>query len=906
MQRYICIRIQINSKMYLNYAKLLLCLFLAWVTSLPAQNTFYKTIGGAGNETGTWVISTGDGYLISGYVSSASGNQDALLVRVDNQGEIIWQKKFGGGSSEQFNGVVVLSDGYLAYGETQSYGAGGSDMFLVKVDGNGNILWSKTIGESAYTDLTRYVLTLDDGGVILSGASAPTGSNAYNSTFTRMDAAGNILWAKKYSSPVSNICNANLVRNDTIFLSGGMDSEAFFGFADLQTGYLYDGWLYSGTGTEALYYMQFAEDGNPVIADHTHSALTGEDVEFWAQKVDASSGQVIWSKVYYRTADNLRGHIEKIQGGGFLLVPYDNGNTNTGDALLVKIDGNGNLIWSYNYGGAMADRLLKAFQTDDGGFIAVGDTRSYSSNGSSDILLLKTDAGGQIANFCALDGKIKTADFNTSAPAPVVNIFDWVQPEPLNLTPQNLTLQSATSAFYQRDTVSKTIDLCPDEAFHFHGVDYFAPQTINYTNPNVVCDTLFIYHLELQTNYAIIHTVKLCPGESVNINGEPYFAPATVLDSVIHSLNTCDTLVLVQLVALNSSRDSLVFNVCPGEEAFFNGIHILTGTTQQFSYLNSGGCDSTIIVTARAVQASAATVFLQACPQEQLAYHGLQLAAGDTASLTITNVAGCDSVITVVVSESPPTAFSVLPQVSCENASTGILEVDSLSGGPAPYHFSLDQLEYQDSARFIHLAPGSYQVFVKDANGCVFSQNTFIETRPKLDAYLNNAILPCDSSGVTIRPNLSVNDTQGLDFVWSTGATTDAIVAAEAGKIWVEVSDQCGKIRSEAEVNWDELPPGQGMVYVPNIFEPSASRDENTRFRPYFPDGVNLLSFHFEVYSRWGELIFESSAPDQSWDGIFRGKPFNPGVLVWHLEAEIGVCGRVLQVRKKGDVSLIR
>jgi hypothetical protein len=81
------------------------------------------------------------------------------------------------------------------------------------------------------------------------------------------------------------------------------------------------------------------------------SASSGSEMKVWVQKIKRSTGQVMWSKVYNRPNDNIRGRLEKVNDGGFLLVPYNQENSAQADAMLAKIDANGNLLWSHNYGG---------------------------------------------------------------------------------------------------------------------------------------------------------------------------------------------------------------------------------------------------------------------------------------------------------------------------------------------------------------------------------------------------------------------------------------------------------------------------------------------------------------------------------------------------------------------------
>jgi len=95
-------------------------------------------------------------------------------------------------------------------------------------------------------------------------------------------------------------------------------------------------------------------------------------------------------------------------------------------------------------------------------------------------------------------------------------------------------------------------------------------------------------------------------------------------------------------------------------------------------------------------------------------------------------------------------------------------------------------------------------------------------------------------------------------------------------------------------------------VYVPNVFSPSVEDGLNDAFKPFFAPDINLLDFTFAVFDRWGNKLFETSNTADAWRGVFRDEKFNPGVLVWYLEANMTICGRVMNVKRKGDVTVVR
>ncbi|MDX1913110.1 MAG: HYR domain-containing protein [Saprospiraceae bacterium] len=624
-----------------------LCLHTLWGTG---QTSFQKTLGGPGQETGTYVVEMNDGYVIAGHTTNTGGNQDALLVRIDLSGAPVWQKRFGGAQADLFQFVVATPDGgLLAAGETRSFGAGNSDAYLIKTDGQGNTQWARTIGANGFNEQIRSIISLPGGGYVLSGLSTPEGSNSSSTVFVRLDPNGNTLWSRMYSSNISNILLANYISGNTIFAGGALDTDAALVQLDLGTGSITSTALYAGGGTEALYYQQPTQDGNLLLCDHTWSANTGTDVEVWVQKVKPSNGQVLWSKVYYRNNDNIRARIERTNDGGYLLTPYDNFNTPQADALLAKIDANGNLLWSYNYGGNAADRLFKSVQTADGGFISVGDTRSGTANGNSEILIIKTDAQGRVQGFCPRDGGIQSANFMASPGTPNIIAGKWLSGVSYNNNPLPITLVSGNFQTNVAPVVFQTIPLCPNVSHTINGEAHFAPKLVLDTVSSLSgCDTIYNYNLTLLPFNTGVHVIGLCPGETYEIDGIAYTAPATVLDTVPSLTGGCDTLCtyVLKMWAQPTLDQTIAF--CEGESVMIGGqIYTAPGTVQSYVPSATGGCDTLINYTLIQTPTPTRTTTIQFCPGETVMIGGNTYTQSGTVTLTIpATTTGCDTLVT--------------------------------------------------------------------------------------------------------------------------------------------------------------------------------------------------------------------------------------------------------------------
>lgn len=504
---------------------------------------------------------------------------------------------------------------------------------------------------------------------------------------------------------------------------------------------------------------------------------------------------------------------------------------------------------------------------------------------------------------------------------------------------------------------SLNLKTCPGTPVVYEGVSLSVGATQNFTLKNYLgCDSMVAVTVSaLQTSSSSL-TLKTCPGTTATYNGSP-LAIGTTQDFQFKNYLNCDSTVTVTVVALSTSSSSLTLKTCPGTSVVYGGVSLSVGASQSFTLKNHLGCDSVVAVTVAALPTSTRAIGLKACPGQTLTYGGATLKAGDvkqfvfknylncdsTVTVTVTesltsasvlnaevcpgekftyegvtlsagqtrdfvliNADGCDSTVTVTVTELPTVAFDAQAKPSCANAPNGTLTVLAPLGVSAPYRYSLDGTKYQDELIFKDLPAGTYTIWLEDDNGCLFQREAQVAGLAALDVALLGGVLPCDSTAVALSPVINAGDTTGLKFLWHNGLTTPSIQLAEAGAVWVELKNQCETLRREADVVWADLPSGFTPVYVPNVFMPDAREPENHQFKPFFATGLRLLAYEFAVFDRWGNLMFRTNQSEAAWNGVFRSDDMEPGVYVWYLEANIGICGRTMAVKRKGDVTVVR
>jgi predicted secreted protein len=176
-----------------------------WLVKTDATGTMQwnKTYGGTGLDSGWAVVQNIDGgYTVAGRTASyGAGGNDFWLIKTDTTGNMVWNKTYGGTGTEQANYMIKTSDGgYLMFGPTTSFAIGGQDAWLVKTDASGNMMWNRTYG-GAGNEFCLYLLQTSDGGYAFCGSENSFGAGGTDVWLVKTDATGNLLWQKTWGGP---------------------------------------------------------------------------------------------------------------------------------------------------------------------------------------------------------------------------------------------------------------------------------------------------------------------------------------------------------------------------------------------------------------------------------------------------------------------------------------------------------------------------------------------------------------------------------------------------------------------------------------------------------------------------------------------------------------------------------
>jgi len=327
------------------------------------------------------VIQTQDGgYAIAGY-TGVFPNYDAWLAKLDSTGDLQWSRTYGGSDDDEAYSLVQTSDGgYALAGYTNSFGAGGSDFWLIKTDSQGNMKWMQTYGGTNY-DSAWSIRETSDGGYVLAGETRP-GAGWSDYLLVKTNSNGNMLWSKTYGGTKSDSAFCVVQASDGGYAVVGYTLSYGAGGADFwlvktdASGNKLWAKTYGGSSGDYAYSLVQASDAGYTLTGYTYSFGAG-NADFWLVKTD-SAGNMQWSKTYGGTNNDYSRSIVKTSDNCYVIVGYTYsfgvGGT---DYWLVKTDASGNLQWDETYGGTNYDSAYAVIATSDGGYALSGRSGSY-------------------------------------------------------------------------------------------------------------------------------------------------------------------------------------------------------------------------------------------------------------------------------------------------------------------------------------------------------------------------------------------------------------------------------------------------------------------------------------------------------------------------------------------------
>jgi len=319
----------------------------AWVLKLSPSGVveWQRAFGGGGAEEANSVQQTSDGgYVVAGYTTSfGAGYNDVWLLRLDASGGIQWQWAYGGGSADVASSVEQTTDGgYVVAGSTRSFGAGNEDVWVIKLGSAGSFEWQKAYG-GANSELAHSIQQTADGGYIVAGQTASFGAGGWDVWVLKLDALGNIQSQWAYGGNGTDYGRSIRQTSDGGYIVGGLTSS--FGAGN------YDAWalklsavgdvqwdsVHGGNLDDQLHSIRQTSDGGYVAAGYRE----GSDV--LVLKYD-DTGAIQWQNSFSGGGAEGSNAVRQTTDGGYVVAGYTNSfGAGNNDVWVLKLNSAGAL-----------------------------------------------------------------------------------------------------------------------------------------------------------------------------------------------------------------------------------------------------------------------------------------------------------------------------------------------------------------------------------------------------------------------------------------------------------------------------------------------------------------------------------------------------------------------------------
>lgn len=434
----------------LHWQPLLCCfsLVICNCTSLSAQDILWeKSYGGKHAEYLFDAIPTPDyGFILAGSsLSKKTGNKtednrgdlDYWVWKMDEKGELDWQKSFGGSGQDLLKAVLLTNDGgFLLSGTSDSAEGldkkekshGGSDFWIIKLNAKGGEEWQKTIGGSGQ-DMVNSIIRTKDGGFLLGGSSAShkSGSKTSNNFggldywVVKIDRKGEIVWQNSFGGIYNDELRSIALTEDGGYLLGGSSNSPEGGNKTGNTLGEADYWVVKiddkgteqwqksigGSGDDQLYAIHTAADGNYLLAGNSNSESDNDKrstnksgTDFWVVKIHKETKEILWQETYNIAKTDILTSLVENDDHTILLGGYAQGEPEkakairqkakegskasnepkmkkgTDDYVAIKIKENGEEVWRKEVGSDGQDILMKVIETRDGGYLMAGTSKA--------------------------------------------------------------------------------------------------------------------------------------------------------------------------------------------------------------------------------------------------------------------------------------------------------------------------------------------------------------------------------------------------------------------------------------------------------------------------------------------------------------------------------------------------
>lgn len=361
--------------------------------------TFKRTYGESGKNNPGSILQTSDGgYLIGGSTNHQSnGDFDMYMFKINKEGEIDWESNFGGEKADfGYSVVATTDDEYAIIGTTKSKGDESGDIYLVKTSDRGNFLWEKHFGSDAL-ELTKSAIYTSDDNLLIAGTTFGGSTNDVLLIKT-VNASSDITWEKTFGAGGYAYGESVTVTPDGDYVVAGhisdindpSNADVYLIKTNSNGDLLWEQIFKDPPGAFGLSIANGSDNGF-VITGYSYRDVDINNGRYtFIMKTD-DNGNFLWETPIDASRIARADAIATAQDGGYIIVGESRQLSN--DLAIFKISSTGVIEWNKEYGGSINDSGSQVISTSDGGFLIIGQT--FNSQGSN-IVLIKTDDQGNV------------------------------------------------------------------------------------------------------------------------------------------------------------------------------------------------------------------------------------------------------------------------------------------------------------------------------------------------------------------------------------------------------------------------------------------------------------------------------------------------------------------------------
>lgn len=604
-------------------------------------------------------------------LTSAGGN-DIFVQKMDASGNFLWARSFGGTSDDRGHSIIIDVKGDIfttgifsgtadfdpGTSTTNKTSVGGRDIFVQKMDASGNFLWVKSFGGtsndqsnfSEYASGNIYTTGYFSGDVDFDPGTGTTNLSSLGNRdifVQKMDTAGKFLWARSFGGSDDEFGNSiNLDTSGNVYTTGD-----FQGTADFDP----------GAGT-------------------TNLTSTGS-ADIFVQKMDAS-GKFLWARAFGATSSSDIGQSISSDGAGNVYatgyfqgsMDFDPGtgtsylsSTGSWDIFVQKMDASGKFLWAKSFGGTGDDRGYSIAVDRSGNAYTMGyyygsvdfdpgtGTNNLTSAGLYDIFVQKMDASGKFLWAKSFGGTsyqyARSIRVDTSGNIYTAGYFQGTADFDPGTGTNNLSSAGGMDIFVQKmskcinSTKTDVIKAC-DSYKWIDGKTYFATKkTATHILKNSIgCDSIVTLDLTINYSKTTTDTIKAC--NSYNwIDGKTYTTSNTTAEYTYKTTKGCDSVVTLNLTINTSNTGIDVIKACNSYKWIDGNTYTASNNTATRTLNNATGCDSVITLNLTINSSNTGIDIITACDSHKWIDGKTYTTSNNTIKHTLTNVTGCDSLV---------------------------------------------------------------------------------------------------------------------------------------------------------------------------------------------------------------------------------------------------------------------